>query len=218
MIKALAPLGLMGVLILLGATVQPTSAAFPGDNGKIAFVVQDFGDRHVWTMNPDGSERTQVTFGDDADYQPSWSPDGTELVFRRNAAAFGDKGLYIVGADGQHLRKIPGTEDGFTASWSPDGGRIAFEDESRIAVIDVDGTGFIEVTGGVDGTQYSADWSPDNERIAVVNNSKAGEVDIWTINMDGTGLEQITNTPSVSEENSNWSPEGSRLVFGASER
>src|SRR5687768_16254329 len=59
-----------GVLALLGAS-QKAEAAFPGNNGKIAFVSDrttglgvsnPTGDNEIFTMNPDGTGILQATF------------------------------------------------------------------------------------------------------------------------------------------------------------
>jgi Tol biopolymer transport system component len=60
--------------------------------------------RHeLWTMQPDGKRRWRVYAGavvpDYFSLHPAWSPNGRRL-------AFADDGLYIVGADGSHLRKL----------------------------------------------------------------------------------------------------------------
>jgi Tol biopolymer transport system component len=56
---------------------------FSPDGRTIAFVshaADGWGD--VWTMNPDGTAKTRMTVTDrTADYFPSWSPDGKEIVF-----------------------------------------------------------------------------------------------------------------------------------------
>jgi hypothetical protein len=74
-----ACLWLAAILIAFAVAAPPAQAAFPGQNGKIAFVVS--GD--IWTMNPDGSDRTQLTSGPATDDLPSWSPDGQKILFLR---------------------------------------------------------------------------------------------------------------------------------------
>src|SRR5688572_16402959 len=56
---------------------------------------------------------------------PSWSPDGTQLVFTGYEGGLSD--LYVVNRDGSGLRQL--TEDKYAdlhPVWSPDGGSIAF--------------------------------------------------------------------------------------------
>jgi Tol biopolymer transport system component len=75
---------------------------FSPDGRKIAFVSSEAdGKGDIWVMNADGSSPERITEGNDTyDYFPSWSPDGSRIVFCSNAgtkyADKGDWGLYIV--------------------------------------------------------------------------------------------------------------------------
>ncbi|MGZ4414787.1 MAG: TolB family protein, partial [Gaiellaceae bacterium] len=61
------------------ASLQQASAA----NGKIAF---SYGEDPVelYTMGPDGSNRTSLTTGFWDDFAPSFSPDGSRVAFASN--------------------------------------------------------------------------------------------------------------------------------------
>ena len=59
----------------------------------------------VYTMKPDGSERTLVLRNA---YAPSWSPDGSKLVVVRDDQT---GGLAIVDADGTNAVPLAGTAD-----------------------------------------------------------------------------------------------------------
>ena len=75
---------------------------FSSDGQMIAYVSSEAdGKGDIWTINADGSDRRRVTERDDAyDYFPSWSPDGTQIVFGSNYKDhYADKGewdLYLV--------------------------------------------------------------------------------------------------------------------------
>ncbi len=75
---------------------------FSPDGRRIAYVSSDAdGKGDVWTMNADGSGKERITERSETyDYFPSWSPDGTRIVFCSNAkdkyANRGDWGLYLV--------------------------------------------------------------------------------------------------------------------------
>ena len=81
-----------GVLLALFAAVvlgfvlpSLARAAWPGENGKIAF---KSGQDEIWTVNPDGTSLTQLTFNSvpatcrsDGAEEPVWSPDGSKIVY-----------------------------------------------------------------------------------------------------------------------------------------
>ena len=53
------------------------AAAFPGQNGKIAFESsRDGGLPEIYVVNPDGSGQTRLTNSPDVDSEPAFSPDG----------------------------------------------------------------------------------------------------------------------------------------------
>src|SRR4051812_16689837 len=99
-IRALDSL-LLCTLLLLGAV--PVHATFPGKNGRIVFIQSG----EVFTMNPDGSELTQLTHlspGNSADF-PAWSADGKQIVFNEFSPPDGIAQIWVMNGDGsnQHL-------------------------------------------------------------------------------------------------------------------
>lgn len=94
---------------------------------RIAYARTVAGEPRVFTMREDGGDVRQITSG--MDDQPSWSPDGTKIVFvRTGAAIFGD--LWLVDANGGNERAlmpaVPLAGPQQQPSWSPDGRLIAF--------------------------------------------------------------------------------------------
>jgi dipeptidyl aminopeptidase/acylaminoacyl peptidase len=88
--------------------------------------------RQLFTVSADGSsEPVQLTHGDFESSGPSWSPDGTRIVFSSARDDDWDvklaTDLYVVGAGGGEPVKITRTDGDCAApSWSPDGSQIAY--------------------------------------------------------------------------------------------
>ena len=83
----------------------------------------------VWIMRADGTERTNLTEGSDAnDGVAAFSPDGEQLVFRSSRNGAFD--LYLMSKDGSHVRQLTDdpARDNFPV-FSPSGDAIAFSSD-----------------------------------------------------------------------------------------
>ena len=63
-------------LLLLGLIVlaSPAHAAFPGQNGRIAFESSRDGNSEIYVMNADGTEETRLTARGATEIAPAWRP------------------------------------------------------------------------------------------------------------------------------------------------
>jgi Tol biopolymer transport system component len=102
-------------IVLAGAS-GTAHAAWPGENGRIAFEVAG----RILSIQPSGAGQRTLTAGPD-DHAPRWSPDGKTIVFERS----GD--LWLMRADGSDERRLTsGPGDDITPGWSPDGTKVVF--------------------------------------------------------------------------------------------
>jgi len=82
----------------------------------------------IMTIPSAGGSPTQISRNPDTDGEPSYSPDGSQIVFRRGFD------IWVMNADGTGAHRIAqntgGTAD--APRWSPDGTKIAFTDYSGV--------------------------------------------------------------------------------------
>jgi dipeptidyl aminopeptidase/acylaminoacyl peptidase len=159
-----------------------------------------------------GGSRRDLT--SDADRHPSWSPDGSSIVFDRRGAE-----IYRMSAEGGTALRIPLPPEitfARSPSWSPDGTRLTFacviDGPSDICVTNLDGAALARLSQDAL-HQDDPEWSPDGERIAFSNLGSYDFPPNWVIaviNADGTGRTELGPGRDPS-----WSPDGTRLVYEA---
>src|SRR5690349_11512503 len=122
----LVALVLAAQLAVVTELTAPANAAFPGNNGLIAFFGSASGNDDIWVVAPDGTGLRQLTTDPGDDQFPSWSSDGRHLAYS-GVGRGGDRDIYVVAPDGSARRQVTaGHGDDITPAWSPDGTSIAF--------------------------------------------------------------------------------------------
>jgi len=161
---------------------------------------------------------------------PSFSPDGSQLVFTGYEGGWTD--LYIVNRDGSGLRRL--TNDAYAdllPTWSPDGRRIAFTTDRgpdtdfsdlrfgnlRIAVYYLDGDSIRVLNRMDEGKNVNPVWAPDGQSLAFLSSRSGvnnvylydfGTQDIYQLTNAYTGITGITDlSPAIS-----WARDADRLV------
>jgi len=188
------------------------------ENEKIIFVSYEPGNSEIMIMNPDGTNRVNLTQNDHHDVLPHISPDGKMIVYYCHEEE-AIKTMNLDGSDKAIVLKANNLVNG--PRWSPDGTKIAymsFDDDlssSNLFIFDLL-TG--EINQITDQNYYSClpAWSPDGEKIAYVANPK-GNFELFVIHL-ATGEEQllVTLTESIHDIEPlplSWSPDGERLAF-----
>lgn len=123
----------------------------------------------------------------------------------------GNREIYVMNPDGSGQTRLTNnsTTDEYPA-WSSDGKKIVFDKESSLNVMNVDGTGVIQVAAGFDS---GPSWSPDGTKIAF-DKLDNGIRRIMLINADGTG-EKILGGAGLHNLDPRWSPDGTKIAFWA---
>jgi Tol biopolymer transport system component len=83
---------------------------------QIAFVSTDVGNDEIYVIDASGGDPVRLTFNDwEWDKHPSWSPDGSQIVFYSNRGS-GRRQLWVMNADGSNVHNISNNE---WEDWDP---------------------------------------------------------------------------------------------------
>jgi hypothetical protein len=115
--------GIETQLTKFGRGIAYAGAWSPTAN-RIAFISNESGDDEIWAVNFDGSNLVQLTasneeynarqigkdtFIPEVSKFPSWSPDGSQIVFSSNRT--GNEQLWVMNADGSNPRLLMGWDN-----------------------------------------------------------------------------------------------------------
>ena len=150
-------------------------------------------------MDADGANQSRLTNSPASGYGPSWSPNGTRIVFTSHRS--GGAQIYVMGADGSAQRQLTmGPEENYSPAWSPDGRRVAYASTAdlttsgvrSICVMNADGSHRQRIATG-----DAPRWSPDGNWVVFSG--------IYLTRPDGTGLARLTTGPPLD-----WLPAWAR--------
>ena len=154
------------------------------DGSWIAFNSDRDGVLSGYLVRPDGSDLRRIDVDGWFEY-PSFSPDGTRIVFERPDG--GDYDVFTVDLETGDVRQLtdaPG-DDGWPV-WSPDGSSIAFSSERDDCL-----------------------WAPEDEDCW--SGDEPGEHrDVWIMDADGGNQRRVT--PEIGQFVT-WSPDGQYLLI-----
>jgi TolB protein len=181
-------------------------------------------DYDVYKVNSDGSNPTQLTTNEWADYSPMWSPDGSAIAFFSTRDDYHSESgpylweLYIMQPDGGADRRL--TEQATRKSnpaWSPDGDSIAYNSrcdddvcgndyDDNIYVVDVSSERLRKVTTKGQRSEDQPTWSPDSSWIAYVLHQRGGRSsDLFAVKVRNKRVKRVTSTRASGEGQIQWS-------------
>jgi dipeptidyl aminopeptidase/acylaminoacyl peptidase len=166
---------------------------------------------NLWVIQFDGSHNRPLTTGNQNDFAPQWSPDGSRILYKSNRD--GDMQLYLRWMDDEaetRLTNFPEAPGDF--KWSPDGKYVAFnmfvpEKPQNVVSLPAkpEGARWNDPPKYIDRLNYRADGK---------GYLRDGNVQLFTLSIDGGTPRQITFDPQ-DHGAFDWSNDGQMIFFSA---
>ena len=186
------------------------------------------GKSHLFLIGSDATGLKQITFGNENDTEPAFSPDGSQIAFISDKS--GAPQVFLMDADGQSAHAITvGTDAKSKPQFSPDGSRIAYLSRGELSVIQMSTGATAQILPSEEAAVSSTTeklaqsarapvvdyrWSPTSDsgkaQIAAVQETPDGNFQtVCLIPATGGAPNIILGAQSVSAA---WSPDGSQLA------
>ncbi|MEM1287058.1 MAG: Tol-Pal system beta propeller repeat protein TolB [Pseudomonadota bacterium] len=188
-----------------GMTFAPR---FSPDGGQLVMsLLQNDGYSDLYRFDLRAQTTTRLTNSFSIDTSPSYSPDGSRIVFSSDRSGSGQ--LYVMGADGSNPQRISfGSGVYSTPVWSPRGDLVAFTKQQGgrflIGVMNADGSGERILTEGFH--NEGPTWAPNGRVLMFFRDTPgaSGGPQLWTIDLTGFNELRLA-TPGFGSDPA-WSP------------
>ena len=195
--------------ITLQFTGQPGVA-----NTRIAFVVREGRDKELWVMDADGFGPQPLSADHSIVLSPSWSPDGSLILYTSYRDGRGAKLWVMSPADRKPFLVSGRAGLNTSGQYSPDGREIVCtlsqDGNAEIYLLDARGASPRRLTN-----QRSIDtspcWSPTGQEIAFTSD-RSGTPQVYVMDRVGGNLRRLNYDVSYTDSPA-WSPDGSRIAF-----
>uniref|UniRef100_A0A540VKK0 non-specific serine/threonine protein kinase n=2 Tax=Litorilinea aerophila TaxID=1204385 RepID=A0A540VKK0_9CHLR len=135
---------------------------------------------------------------DSRDSPPSWSPDGSRLVYASMSFGDGRSRIYVVPADGS--RRATTLALGKDPAWHPSDDWIVYNgtDETGnnpgLWLMHSDGTGRTRLTDN--GNDQRPTWSPDGRYVVFMSNGRDGNWEVYRVDLLDGSILRLTSHPA----------------------
>ena len=175
----------------------------------------------LYIVNRNGMNMRWLTSMPGVEDEPTWSPDGSKILFHASDGSGLENALWTVNVDGTGLTKLTtslpaGVSDPRHAAWSPNGSRIAFtaarDGQHKVWTMNADGSDARQVTTD-DGFDVGATWSPDGMRIAFSRYNPGVPTNGWDVAIvSAAGGAAVRLSLAGDQLTPAWSPDGNYIA------
>jgi dipeptidyl aminopeptidase/acylaminoacyl peptidase len=167
----------------------------------------------IWTVDWEGTQSLQMTYGPESASSPRWSPDGKYLSFlssHKDASGEGKTQIWVLdrrGGEAQPLTDVKRDIEGY--SWSPDGRKIALQLSGD------------EEAGGDAGKDTKVHKAPKPIVIdryqfkqdieGYLTDASRSQISIFDV--ADKKLEPLTKDRRYDDQDPTWSPDSSKIAF-----
>ncbi len=206
-------------------SARANGLAWSPDGSRIAFSGDRFGNMDIWTVSVPDGKVSRLT--DDPLYEgyPSWTPDGSRLLYVRMDDRWVDHDVIEVDPDGKNPRMVV-RDTGFfdyragrafaSAQVSPDGEAVLFRSQRsgwlNFWVAPRDGSAEPRQIAASDYDQSDARWSPDGSWISYTEN-RDGVHSLRVVSADGSTSKVLVDPDVGAALRPEWSPGGDRMSY-----
>lgn len=168
------------------------------DGDSILFTSNSDGDEEIFRINTQTNDIVQMTSNTDRDFDASYSPDGSLIVYASDFETPLFSEIYqMPAAGGSPTRLTDESGSSYYPAYSPDGKHIAFlndaQGDSDLYVMDPDGQRPFLLTVDDNGADdRTPAWSPDSRWIVFSSNRENDTYAWYAIDMSGD-IQRITD-------------------------
>ncbi|GMQ82407.1 MAG: hypothetical protein BMS9Abin05_1859 [Rhodothermia bacterium] len=202
-------------------TVEPMLEMWPSihPNGdRVVYAGISNGKHELYYRSIEGGPAQKFVSGFEGEQRtPSYSPDGSQILFESEGSIFSVEALG--GVPRPIVRPRPGEADLEFPSWSPTGNEIAFTSfDDSLFVINLE-TGRRTALASVQ-EPHSPSWSPNGRYIAVISGNddyarnalNVANSTIWIVSTEDGSATRLTSGSSM-DMSPVWTPDGLGIVF-----
>lgn len=207
---------------VLYSMARVSDAQLSPDGKKVLYgvtfisVEQNKGNRELFVMNADGTDKKQITATTQSEQNAVWIKGGSEIAFLYNES--GSSQLWVMNADGSNRRQVSKLEKGMNAfAFSPDESKVLYIADIQSGKRTVDVYADLPKATGriVDDLLYKHwdEWVETVPHPFIASVTEAGLADTLDI-MEGEPFE-CPMKPNSGIEDLSWSPDGKQIAYAS---